>query len=790
MDVEKQKPTDDFIRIQDLIHIIVSKWYWFMLSLLLAMALVCIYLLVTPPIYTRSASILIKDNSKSGVTAGNMAEFEDLGIFRSNTNVNNELITLKSPSLMGEVVARLDLDKRYIARQGLRKVDLYKESPVLVTLRDPDDYSLEFDIVLLPQGKVRLFNFVRSGEAFSEVTEGDLSDTISTPAGVLMVTPILHNRDRDNSEVHFVKSNSQSVVNGYSNALQAVLGSKDATVINLSIKDQSPRRAEDILNTLVAVYNEKWISDKNQIAVSTSRFIGERLKVIESELGSVDEDISSYKSEHILPDVGAVSGMYLSEYAGSRKELLDLNNRLSIMEYIRRNLSDEPGNRLLPVNSGIDNANLEGQISEYNALLLRRNNLLANSSEKNPLVIDMSQSLVEMGQVIVRSVDNLISSLQTQINNVKKQEARVTGQIASNPDQARYLLSVERQQKVKEALYLYLLQKREENELSQAFTAYNTRIITPPHGSLSPTEPRRAFLLLVALLVGISLPLVFFVVKEWTDTTVRGRKDLEGMTVPFIGEIPLYRKRKRKFSWEKWDTPAIVVKEKKRNVINEAFRVVRTNLEFMTKKESNAKVIMLTSLNPNSGKTFITMNLAASFAIKGKKVLAIDLDMRRALLSAYIEHSGTGIADYLGHQTEEWRPAVVKGKNSGEPDILPVGTIPPNPTELLFDERLEQMLEELRTEYDYIFIDCPPVEIVADTSIINKLTDMTLFIIRVGLLDRSLLAEIENFYTSRKLGNMSLILNGTIPANARYGYYRYGYRYGYAYGKDYISEEE
>ncbi|HHV84495.1 MAG TPA: CpsD/CapB family tyrosine-protein kinase, partial [Petrimonas sp.] len=197
-----------------------------------------------------------------------------------------------------------------------------------------------------------------------------------------------------------------------------------------------------------------------------------------------------------------------------------------------------------------------------------------------------------------------------------------------------------------------------------------------------------------------------------------------------------------------------------------------------------------TSLNPNSGKTFITMNLAASFAIKGKKVLAIDLDMRRALLSAYVEHSGTGIADYLGHQTEEWRSAVVKGKNSGEPDILPVGTIPPNPTELLFDERLEQMLEELRTEYDYIFIDCPPVEIVADTSIINKLTDMTLFIIRVGLLDRSLLPEIENFYTSRKLGNMSLILNGTIQANTRYGYYRYGYRYGYAYGKDYISEEE
>jgi capsular exopolysaccharide synthesis family protein len=782
---EKLKPNDDFIRVQDLFHIFLSKWYWFVLSLFITTALVIIYLLITPPIYTRTASILIKDNSKSGTSAESMAEFDDMGIFRSNTNVNNELITLKSPSLMEEVVTRLDLDKRYISRRGLRKIDLYKSSPVLVTLKNPDGQALQFDIELQPHGQVRLIDFIHSGEALSGEIEGALSDTIATPVGVVMITPTsYYSEEGGNPHVRFVKSNRQSVVNGYSSALQAVLGSKDATVVNLSIKDQSPQRAVDVLNTLIAVYNENWMKDKNQIAISTSRFISERLDVIESELGNVDEDISSYKSEHILPDIDAVSGMYLSEYAGSRKELLELNNRLSIMEYIRRNLSDEPGNRLLPVNSGVDNANLEEQIGKYNALLLRRNNLLSNSSERNPLVIDMSQSLTEMSQVIIRSVDNLIVSLNTQINNVKRQEARVIGQIASNPNQARYLLSVERQQKVKEALYLYLLQKREENELSQAFTAYNTRIITPPNGSLSPTEPRRAFLLLIALLTGTLLPLFFFVVKERTDTTLRGRKDLEGMTIPFIGEIPLYRKRKSRFSWEKWDTPAIVVKEKNRNVINEAFRLLRTNLEFMVKKESQSKVIMLTSINPNTGKTFITMNLAAGFAIKEKKVLVIDLDMRKALLSSYVQSSGPGIADYLGHQTEEWRSAIVKGNNRGEPDLLPVGTIPPNPTELLFDKRLEQMLEELRTEYDYIFVDCPPVEIVADTSIINKLVDMTLFIVRVGLLDRSLLPEIENFYTSGKLRNMSLILNGTMLANARYGY-----RYGYAYGNDYIDED-
>ena len=788
MSSEKLKPTDDFIQLRDLFHIFISRWYWFVLSLFIAISLVILYLLITPPIYTRTASILIKDSSKSGVSAGSMTEFDDMGIFKSNTNVNNELITLKSPPLMEEVVTRLDLDKRYISRRGLRKIDLYKNAPVLVTFKDPGEYSLQFDIALQPQGKVRLSNFIRSGEIFIEEIEGMLSDTISTPVGVVMITPTsYYNRESDNTEVHFIKSGRQSVVNRYSNALQAVLGNRDATVISLSIKDQAPRRAEDILNTLIAVYNENWMNDKNQIAVSTSRFISERLNVIESELGSVDEDISSYKSEHILPDVDAVSGMYLTQYAESRRELLELNNRLSIVEYIRRNLSDKSDDQLLPVNSGIDNANLERQISEYNALLLRRNSLLSNSSERNPLVIDMNQSLAEMSRVIIRSVDNLITSLNTQIGNVKRQEARVTGQIASNPNQARYLLSVERQQKVKEELYLYLLQKREENELSQAFTAYNTRIIAPPYGSLSPTEPRRAFLLLVALLAGILVPLVIFVVKDRTDTTVRGRKDLEGMTIPFIGEIPLYRKRKSKFSREKEDTPVIVVKEKSRNVVNEAFRVVRTNLEFMTKKESRAKVIMITSMNPYSGKTFITMNLAAGFAVKGEKVLAIDLDMRRALLSKYVESPKPGIADYLGHQIEEGKPVIVKGENNGQPDVLPVGTIPPNPTELLFDERLEQLLTELRTEYDYIFIDCPPVEIVADTSIINKQVDMTLFVVRAGLLDRSLLPEIENFYGTQKYRNMSLILNGTIPANARYGYYRYGYRYGY--GAGYTNEE-
>ena len=786
MSSEKLNPTDDFIRIQDLFHTVISKWYWFVMSLLAALALVVLYLMVTPPTYTRSASILIKDDSK-GASAGSIAGFDDLGIFKTNTNVNNELLTLKSPSLMREVVMRLDLDKKYIVKQRLRKVDLYKESPVLVTFKEHNEQSLQFDMVLGPGGKLRLFNFFRSGEKISGEVEGSFSDTIATPVGVLMVTPTpLYSEMSGYSEIYFTKGSLQNVVNGYSNALQAVLGTKESTVINLTIKNSSRRRAEDILNTLIAVYNEEWMNDKNRIAVSTSRFINDRLNLIESELGTVDEDISSFKSEHILPDVQAVSGMYLSQYAESGKELLELNNRLSIAENIRRNLSVESDDRLLPANSGVDNSNLERQISEYNALVLRRNSLLANSSERNPLVIDMTQSLADMKQAVIRSVDNLIASLHTQIANVKRQESRVTGQIASNPNQARYLLSVERQQKVKEALYLYLLQKREENELSQAFTAYNTRVITPPYGSLNPTEPRRPFLLLVALMAGILLPLIFFMAKERMNTTVKGRKDLEGMTVPFVGEIPMYCKGRRRGWIKEENIREIVVKEKNRNIINEAFRVVRTNLEFMAKKEGKAKVIMVTSINAQSGKTFISMNLAAAFAIKGKKVLAIDLDMRKVLLSTYVGSPKPGIADYLGHQIDDWRSIIVQSGSQSNLDVIPVGTIPPNPTELLFDERLEQLIETLSAEYEYIFVDCPPVEIVADTAIVNKLVDMTLFVVRAGLLERALLPEIERFYTGGKLKNMAMILNGTDHENARYGY---GYGYMYGYGAGYVDKE-
>ena len=778
------KPVDDFIRIQDLWSMFVPKWYWFAISLFITLTIAVLYLLSTPPIYTRTAAILVKDNSKSSSSTSAMNDFSDLGIFKSNTNINNELLTLKSPTLMTEVVNRLGLNETFTIRKGLKNVDLYKVSPVTITFCDKIEVPLSFTIKFSSKEAFAISELEISGEDIGETLSAQMGDSIQTSAGIMIVSPTQEFTDAFiGTSIRYVRGSVRAAVDTYSNALVAELGNEDATIINLSINDTSIRKAEDILNTLIEVYNENWIRDKNQIAVSTSQFISDRLGVIESELGHVDENISSYKSEHLLPDVQAASSLYMAQSAENNKELSTLNNQLSTAQYIRRELNTKQLDQTLPANSGIVSANIETQISEYNNLVLDRNRLIANSSEKNPLVKNMASSLQSMQRTIIQSVDNLIVSLNTQIRSLRRQEEATTNRLASNPNQAKYLLSVERQQKVKEELYLYLLQKREENELSQAFTAYNTRLITAPRGSMFPTAPRKMNILLVAFAVGLLVPAVGIFMKENMNTKVRGRKDLENLSIPFIGEIPQYSGTKKKW-WEfkhrkRQDMKTIVVNEGNRNIINEAFRVLRSNMDFMASKDNNQHVFVLTSFNPGSGKSFLAINIAISFAIKKKKILVIDGDLRHRTVSSYVDSPNKGLSDYLNNQIEDWKEIIVSYKGYTNLHILPSGTIPPNPTELLEDSKLSMLIEALRPEYDYIFIDCPPVDIVADAQIIEKWADRTIFVVRSGLLDRSMLSELENMYTGKRFKNLSMILNGTESTGGRYGY-RYGYHYGYA----------
>lgn len=778
----------DFIRIQDLFYLCLNKWHWFVLSLAVCLSAAVWYLLTTPPVYTRSASILIKDDSKGKSTSGAMEDFADFGMFATSTNVNNEMGTLQSPDLMREVVSRLNLNMDYHTDGRFHRQTVYGEQlPVKTILVDfPANQAAAFTMQL-KDGNVTLFDFKKDEKSIDGSFTGTLNDTISSPVGKIVIQPDSSYEKEEETLLYVSHVPIQSAVAAYSMNLSVSQNDEKSNIITLTFKDVSTQRAEDVLNTLIAVYNENWVKDKNQIAVSTSMFINDRLGVIEGELGNVDNDISSYKSEHLLPDVQVAASMYMAQANEANASIKELNNQAYMARYIRNYLTDETNRfRLLPASSGIENSNISTQISEYNNQLMERNSLVSHSSVKNPLVKEMDASLQALRSALVTSIDNQLVALNAQIKSQQNYSGQVTSQIASNPNQAKYLLSVERQQKVKESLYLYLLQKREENELSQAFTAYNTRIITMPGGSMIPTAPVKKNILLMAFALGLLIPVVVIFMMENMNTVVRGRKDLEHLTIPFVGEIPLSFRKKKKFSRQPQEKECVVaVKEKSRNVINEAFRVVRTNLEFMQDKESESYVIMLTSANPDSGKTFISFNLAASLGIKGKRVLAIDLDLRKGSLSQYAGSPKKGISDYLAGDVKDIKEIIVQPSEDARLEIIPVGTIPPNPTELLFSERLNQSIAKLRKEYDYIFIDCPPVEIVADATIISQLVDMTLFIIRAGRLDRSMLPEIERFYTDKKYKNMSLILNGTDGGSGRYGY-KYGYKYGYT---GYTKEE-
>ncbi|MDE6513691.1 MAG: polysaccharide biosynthesis tyrosine autokinase [Muribaculaceae bacterium] len=784
----KRNASAGTVPLTDIIYMTLHYWPWILLSVFICVGVTYFRLLRTPDIYSRSAEVMIKDGTK-GQTTGAEA-FSKMGLMQSKANIQNEIYNFKSKDLMEEVVTRLGLDVNYYHRGRFHNEVAYGYGlPVKLTVADfPENDSFSLDLAVSKDGKVTISDLHSSGREFKQTFTGKLNDSIVTPIGKMCVTPTsaFHN---GTISLQVKKVPLSSAIGSYNGRLSATTPNEEASVIRLTLSDQSPQRADDVLNTLIGVYNENWIRDKNQIAVSTSNFINDRLGIIERELGHVDSDISSYKSSILLPDVGAAASMYMGESQQTQARIFEVTNQLAIARYIRSYIAAEGNHdQLLPANTGLTGGNVQSLISSYNEDLLQRNALVAKSSEKNQLVVQLDEQLAAQRKAIIGTIDNEISVLDTQLRALNSREAQTMSRIASNPNQAKNLLSTERQQKVKESLYLYLLQKREETELSQAFTAYNTRVVNRPGASGVPTTPDRRKILLTALLIGLIIPFAVIYIKEMINTKVRGRKDVEHLIVPFLGEIPQYKSSKKKQKQQPDDEKRLLVKPGKRDIINEAFRVLRTNVEFMSQSFEGGKIISLTSFNPGSGKSFISMNLGMSIALKNKRVLVVDGDMRHGSTSAYIGSPELGLSDYLSGAVNDINSLLVQSQNCETLYVLPIGSTPPNPTELLESPRLETMLNTLKQEFDYIIIDCPPIEVVADAQIIDRYSDRTFFIVRAGLLERSMLPELDRLYEEKKYSNMGFILNGTRNDQGRYGYsysYRYGYGYGYGYGYNY-----
>lgn len=786
------------LRPSDILIILYSNWYWILLCLALAFGAAYLYLLKTQPVYTRKASILIKDQNKGSVLGSSAYGYSDASLLLQSSDLNNEVFMLRSPSVMEEVIKRLNLQMDYEMEGKFQKSVLYGSNlPLDVKMLEvKDQESCSVTITFEQDSVFTLSKFIRSGRDLeSAPLSGHIGRTLATPLGNMVVSPspYFYRPERPIIATHL---RLQSSLAKYSNELD-VKAEEGSTIINLEINDHDIQRAEEILYSLIAIYNEKWMDDRNQVSISTNQFINERLNVIENELGNVDNSISSYKSENlIIGDAESMAGMYINQAQMANTQIIDLNNQLYMARSLRGYLTNETTfTQLLPASQGLNNTSITGQISQYNALLLRRNNLVSASSLENPIVKDVDAQLAALRSTMINSIDNHINETNILIRSAQGVKAQSNSKVAASPTQNKYLLSVERQQKVKESLYLFLLQKREENELSQAFTAYNNRVVTPPSGAVEPTSPIALRVYLLFLLAGLIIPISILVLRELANNSVRGRKDLENLNIPFLGELPMLNKQNKVQQFfnkikdkvkgthhhREDKTLHIVVKENSTNVMNEAFRVIRTNMEFVAGKGDGARVIMLTSFNPNSGKTFVVSNLAMALTFKKKKILVVDLDMRKRSLSALVGKHSKGLSNFLGGYVDDYRELIKVVPEVPELHVLPAGKIPPNPTELLYDQKLDEVIKSARKDYDYIFLDCPPLEIVADATIISRLADMTIFVVRAEALQLTALPDVQKYYDENRLPKMTLLLNAPTDPFSRYGYHKYGSRYGYSY---------
>ncbi len=770
------RKNDTGINLVDLLAYFASKWKWFLLSVLVCGGIAWYHYARSPLVYFRSATVIIKDPSNKTSTTG-LDRFDNI---INKVNVANEILQFRSKKLMREVLQRLHADISYQLEDGLRSNELYNQSPVLLSFPDAlPEQHFAFTVTLKDKKSLVLSDFTGI-DVKSDFTV-EMYDTVTLSRGMRVVaTPTNYYNDSwTGTPIRVAKLPMESMVNYYKSALGIQQEEEESSILTLALKDGSAARAEDILNTLINVYNEEAIKDKNQVAVNTADFINDRLIIIENELGGVESELETFKQRNQIVDIASSAGMYMSESQKYNTDALELETQLRLANFIKDYLTDPAKETdLIPSNTGIGDMNIESQISLYNTAKLKRDHLIDDSSVNNPVVLELNNSLRAMKQNIIRAVDNMIVSLNVQRSDAQSREMRAQNRITSIPTKERKMLSIERQQKVKEALYLFLLNKREENALSQAMADNNARVIDGAEGGNSPISPNRNRILLLGLLVGLAIPSLACLGILFLDTRVHSRKDFEDIvSVPYLGEIP---QDKEAGKLNEQESPFLLAKEQRDSTVSEAFRILRTNMAFMARKDLPQQVIIFTSLNEGAGKTFISKNLGMSLVLAKKKVILIDMDIRRGTLSRQFHLHKTGLTNYLADATLSAEDII---QHQDGFDIIAAGAIAPNPAELLMDERLDNLVTELRRRYDYIVVDSVPVGIIADATISNRIADLTIFVARAGRLDRRQLPEIEQLYKENKLHNMALVLNGA-DLHRRYGYYGYyGYSYKYGYGK-------
>lgn len=742
--------TDTSINLIDLLRFLASHWMWYVLSIILFTGFFMYNYAKAPLMYNRTATIMIRntDNTPETIRLRRSAGMS------SRTDGALEIQQLRTKELMRSAIERMNADVSYTVLDGLRTKELYLESPVLVSFLDASPQST-YSFVLTPKDREHVV--VHDFFEMSGPILVNLQDTITTPAGRLIITPTDNYKQTwMGRSIKVTKFDIETMVNYFQGSLRVIQPQSSVPILQISLNDRSGVRAADMLYTLINVFNENNIEEKNRVSVNTGKFILDRLSIIEQDLGEVENDLELLKEKNEGLDINTVAGLYLGETREFKNANKELDSRLQMVGYMKHYLENEPHlNALIPNSTGLGSVDIEKQIVQYNNALLKRKRLAEGNNKNNPVVQEIDKSLSLMRVNLLTAIESLYSSLEMIKARNTKEEILAREKIRGIPVKQREVLSVERQQKVKEELYIYLLNKREENALNGAMTDSNARIIDSPTGSRAPVSPVKLNKMAMGVGLGLLFPTLVLLLLFKFDTRVKSRKDIERMvSIPFLGSLPFCKKTKLH--------DQILVKADGWDALSESFRILRANLDFLITPSKHNKVITCISFNPGAGKTFVSLNLAACLSLTKKRVIVLDMDLRKVTLSNLTQTNKLkGISHYLADESLKVDEIIQHNVLGAGIDLIPAGAIAPNPSELLMGERLDELIEKLKEMYDYVLIDNVPIGIVADSAIVDRVVDISLFIVRAGKLDRNQLVELDQLYKERQLRNMAIVLNGS-----------------------------
>lgn len=780
--------SEEQINIQEILFRYLIHWPWFVVSVIVCVALAWGYLRLTTPVYNISATVLIKDEKKGG-GANMSSELEKMGLngfVSSSSNIENEIEVLKSRTLAREVVSSLGLFVTYMDEDKFPNKELYRTSPVLVSLTPQEadrlPQTMEIDMLLQPAGamdvqvKVGKKEYRKHLEKLPAVFPTD-EGTVAFFANNDTLSSLRPESVTTERHITAYINRPFAVAKGYAGSLSITPTSKATSVVTVSLKNSNTQRGKDYIDKLLEMYNINANNDKNEVAQRTAEFIDERIDIISKELGSTERDLENFKRSAGITDLTSEAQIALTGNAEYEKKRVENQTQINLVMDLKKYLQGSEY-EVLPANVGLQDAGVAGAIDRYNEMVAERKRLLRTSTESNPAIVNLTTSIRAMRSNIQTTLDATLKGLEITKADLIREASRYSRRISDAPTQERQFVSIARQQEIKSGLYLMLLQKREENAIVLAAIANNAKIIDEAQADSTPISPKRMTIYLAALVFGIGIPVGVIYLIGLTKFKIEGRADVEKLTsLPVVGDIPLADEK----------TGAIAVFENQNNLMSETFRNVRTNLQFML--ENGKNVILVTSTVSGEGKSFISDNLAISLSLLGKKVVIVGLDIRKPGLNKVfnLPKKEYGITQFLTNSTVNLMDLVHHSDINKNLYILPGGTVPPNPTELLARDGLEKAVEILRKNFDYVILDTAPVGMVTDTLLIGRVADLSVYVCRADYTRKTEFTLINELAENNKLPNLCIAINGLDLQKKKYGYY-YGYgKYGkyYGYGKHY-----